>query len=137
MLNSELLHHAVLDYFADIIRLKLVHNISYVNEIKINSYGAYWILRRKPIQIISNEIPDNMVELISFVNERYVLSVILRFLADKDIEQPLLQEVRSDYKSFVDALLYYMKYRKYDSQSLEMIILSYNAEENFNILLII
>lgn len=48
-----ILHQAVMDYFADVYRLKEFHKIENINMTKIVAYEVYWILRRKPIQINS------------------------------------------------------------------------------------
>ena len=66
---ESVLNQAVVDYFADIHRLKNFHHIEAINYLKIHAYTAYWILRRKPLQIIADDPKD--VEL-AFVNERFV-----------------------------------------------------------------
>ncbi len=48
---EEILHQVVMDYFADVYRLKEFHKIENTNMAKILAYEAYWILRRKPIQM--------------------------------------------------------------------------------------
>ena len=66
VISSPILNQVITDYFTDIYRLKAFHkDIKLVNEIKIYSYLAYWICRRKPIQI-KNEFNglDNFVLLL-------------------------------------------------------------------------
>ena len=46
------LTHAIMDYFSDIQRLKDYQKIEHINEIKIKAYETFWILKRKPIQLI-------------------------------------------------------------------------------------
>lgn len=49
--DEDILHQMIMDYFADIYRMKIFHNIEHTNKIKILSYEIYWILRRKLLQI--------------------------------------------------------------------------------------
>ena len=63
LISTDVLNQAVVDYFADILRLKQFHGIERINFLKIHAYSAYWILRRKPLQIIK----DNATNL-SIVN---------------------------------------------------------------------
>ena len=51
--NKILLGEVMIDYFNDIMRLKDFSKIERVNSQKKIAYTAYWILRRKPIQIIT------------------------------------------------------------------------------------
>lgn len=73
---DSVLNQAVIDYFEDIRRLKEFHLIETVNSLKIHAYTAYWILRRKPLQIIKDDVKD--VEL-AFVNEKLYVLICLCF----------------------------------------------------------
>jgi hypothetical protein len=53
-INGRMLKEAVVDYFSDIVRVKEFHTIKNTNKAKIYGYMAYWLLRRKPIQVINN-----------------------------------------------------------------------------------
>ena len=50
-LNGIILGYAIMDYFADIARIKEFHYIKLVNEINICAYESFWLLRRKPLQV--------------------------------------------------------------------------------------
>ena len=50
--NRRMLAEAVHDYYVDTIRTKDFHEITYTNAEKVYAYMAYWLLRRKPIQVI-------------------------------------------------------------------------------------
>ena len=118
-LNKLALIHAVLDYFTDISRLKSFHGIKKTNEYKILAYEVYWLLRRRPIQVI-----DSPTEEFVFINEKFALSYVLSFLCE-DVDYnsdniPFLD-------SFIDSLYYYFKYRVYSPQDIEMIILAYKV----------
>lgn len=120
--NEYSLLHAVLDYFSDIARLKSFHGINKTNEYKITAYEMYWIMRRKPIQVLA----DKNEELV-FINERFVLSYIISFLS-KDVKIDSLDaESKQRIDGFIDSLYYYLKYRLCNPQELEMIFLGAHA----------
>lgn len=77
VIANSVLNQAVVDYFTDIYRLKEFHKIEHINYIKIHAYTAYWLLRRKPLQIVVDNEED--IEL-AFVNEKFVASYLLQFL---------------------------------------------------------
>ena len=79
--SESLLSHAVLDYFTDISRLKHFHQAKHINSLKVISYETYWLLRRKPIQIlVEDEASDEM----AFLNEKFVFSRIAKYLKSGD-----------------------------------------------------
>ena len=51
-ISNQLLWKAVLDYFADIARMKLFQGYKHIQMDKIISYETYWLLRNHPIQIV-------------------------------------------------------------------------------------
>lgn len=119
-LNKLALGYALLDYFEDVHRLKTFHGVEHINGIKIVSYTAYWLLKRKPIQII-----DYGKELLD-VNERFVLQFIFSFLCNEK-KGHLLKRNNVGLTSFAESLLYFLKYRLTTSNNLEMIIMAFFA----------
>jgi hypothetical protein len=120
LVNETLLMYSLLDYFTDISRVKSFHRIEHINEIKIIAYETYWFLKRKPLQIKSNH------KEYAFVNEQFALSHIVSFLTeDKDSGVDLMDS--SDLNFFVNTLFYFLKYRLYDAQILELFLLSFKA----------
>lgn len=117
--NDMVLGYALVDYFEDIRRLKEFHHVPHINSIKLVAYMAYWLLRRKPMQIVGNE-----KELL-YVNERFVLAYVLEFLNDGQTH--ILERENRGLKSFRESLFYFFKYRQFNAQALEMIILSFFA----------
>lgn len=120
VVNEMILGYALLDYFEDIRRLKVFHNIEHINSIKIIAYTAYWLLRRKPMQVLSVE-----KELI-YVNEKFVLAYILDSLSSAGKEHIILRD-NVGLQSFKESLLYFLKYRYTSATSLEMMIMSFFA----------
>ncbi len=125
---ESVLNQAVVDYFADIHRLKNFHHIEAINFLKIHAYTAYWILRRKPLQIIEDDSQD--VEL-AFVNERFVSSYLLQYLRGDYETVIIAASERVTYFEFVKNLEYYLRYRVVTPQMLETMLEAYQAGISF------
>ena len=82
---------------------------------------SYWILRRHPIQLLSIDCDDDLV----FVNEKFVLSMLMSFLTLGAESKTLSELDRDMYKSFANTFYYFLKFRRLDPQSIEMILLSF------------
>lgn len=120
-INTELLQQSVLDYFTDIYRLKKFHGIDKVNITKIISYEVFWLLRRKPIQVISSGYDE-----LKFVNENF-LTVFLahEFLfSDKEVSTPEGELIFIEYLKHIS---YHLKYRCIDKQNIEIMLLSFET----------
>ena len=126
VVNEVLLMHAVLDYFSDVSRLKKFHHIHHINEIKVMAYESFWLLRRKPLQVIAESQQDDVL---AFVNEKFVFSRIAAFLVKEQKGLVLAQEDKRAFFNYLDTLYYYLKYRQYDPQMLELMILGFKAGE--------
>jgi len=125
---ESVLNQAVVDYFADIHRLKNFHHIEAINFLKIHAYTAYWILRRKPLQIIKDDSQD--VEL-AFVNERFVSSYLLQYLRGDYTTVIIAESERLTYFEFIKNLEYYLRYRVVTPQMLETMLEAYQAGSSF------
>lgn len=125
--SYSLLNQAVIDYFADIDRLKNFHHIEKINFIKVHAYSAYWLLRRKPIQIIK----DNDDTELAFINENFVASYLLQFLRGDNRGVVIKKADRLNYDEFVENLKYVLRYRMVTPQMLETILESYAAGRIF------
>ena len=128
LVSYSLLNQAVIDYFADIYRLKVFHHIDKINFIKVHAYSAYWLLRRKPIQIVKDN--DEDVEL-AFINENFVASYLMQFLRGEHKGVVIKKDDRLDYDEFVSNLKYVLRYRLITPQTIETILESYNAGRIF------
>lgn len=123
-----ILNQTIIDYFADIYRLKNFHNIEKTNFIKVHAYSAYWILRRKPIQIIDDDSEDTEI---AFVNENFVASYLMQFLRGDNKGVVIKKEDRLSYDEFVENLKYVFRYRMVTPQTIETILESYIAGRAF------
>lgn len=117
------LNHAVMDYFSDIQRLKEYHEIEHANEIKIKAYETYWLLKRKPLQLKEQLEDDKWL----YVNEKFLLTRLASFMLGEKINIPLNGEKKTVLMNFFDTLYYYLKFRKTDAQSLELMLLGFMA----------
>ena len=123
-INERILMHCVLEYFEDIEKVKNAHELDHTNSPKVVAYTAYWLLRRHPIQVIGE---DDSSENLVFANEKFVLTMIASYLTYGSESKPLAGDNLEIYKAFTNSMYYYLKFRKIDAQSLEMIILSFRA----------
>lgn len=125
---ESILNQAVIDYFADIHRLKNFHHIEAVNYLKIHAYTAYWILRRKPLQIIIDD-PEDIDR--AFINEKFVASYLLQYLRGEHDHVIILENERLAYIEFVKNLEYFLRYRTVTPQMLETMLEAYKAGQAF------
>lgn len=131
--NESILHQTVMDYFADVYRLKTFHKIQNINKAKIVAYEVYWLWRRKPIQL---KVPlmdtDDTKRNLVFVNEGFLTTLICsEFLMPKETE-PLSTEAEDTFFTFLEHLHYYFKYRPVDKQNLELILCAFNAGDTLH-----
>ena len=114
--NGRMLRQSVIDYFVDIVRIKAFHKIEKINSEKIYAYTAYWLFRRKPLQVLKN------FEGCEYINELLITAMLLsEIAAEKGITKAMMNE-NPAYKQFKDLLLYNFKYRPLSQQSLELMI---------------
>lgn len=124
---QNMIEHVVIDYFVDIDRLKEFQEIEYVNEIKIYAYLSYWLLRHKPLQVVGCDGQDDLV----FVNEECVADFLLSFLFSQPENIPFIEEQGEKIDEFVKTLVYYFSYREYSAQSIELMLLAFNAGRGY------
>jgi len=111
--DKRILAHVVFDYFSDIARLKDYHKIQNTNKAKIVSYTAFWICRRKPIQIMENRPDDSL----SFINEAFTTSYIV-----DEMSNLVTTEKTTEYLK--QQIFYHLRYRQFDAQTIELMITS-------------
>lgn len=117
------LTHAIMDYFSDVQRLKDYQKIEHVNEIKIKAYETFWLLKRKPLQLKEQIDDDRLL----YVNEKFLLTRLTSFMLDSEINTPMVGEKCVAFKNFLNTLYYYLKFRRCDAQSIELMLLAFKA----------
>lgn len=123
IIQEGILQQMVMDYFADIYRLKEFHKIDKADIKKILAYEAYWILRRKPIQIAPGITDSRLV----FANEGFVTVFLAHELLYPEEAEPLSPEEEENFLEFLRHLNYHLKYRSIDKQSLEVVLYAYET----------
>lgn len=111
-----IVNQLIIDYFTDLYRLKEFHHIDLANYVKITAYMAYWLVRRKPLQIIKDDVED--IEL-AFCNENFVLSFLMRFLQNGVTN---VNDESGIFREFVSTLSYTLRYRTLTAQMLELML---------------
>lgn len=98
----------LLDYFADIFRLKDFHDIEKVRTEKIFAYTIAWIIRRKPLQFIHYTDDEKDI----FVNERFAAYLMVNECLSCGNKKYISSENMDKWKDYIDLVLYYFKYRE-------------------------
>lgn len=123
-IDEMILTHAVMDYFTDISRMKEFHHIRQIGERKSLAYETYWLLRRKPLQVLKAEGEE---EFWAFLNEKFAFTRIASFLM-QDQKSVILDETsKKALLNFLDTLYYFLKYRDYDPKMLELVLMGFQA----------
>lgn len=116
VLNETMLKDAITDYYVDIDRLKSFQEIEHTNKNKITSYTAYWLLRRKPIQIVCDNCTDYKL---IYPNEEFVTTLIMKDYLSYDSELFKGMYCVQELSKYV---FYFLKYRITTPQSLELFL---------------
>ena len=113
--DQALLKTAIYDYFIDIARVKNFQQLDRANPEKIYGYMAYWLLKRKPIQV-TRQFPGS-----KFINELFITAfLITSILAEKRLT--CTQCTEETFNKFQSLLFYHLKYRSITQQTLELMI---------------
>lgn len=110
------------DYFADIVRLKEFHKLTYTNTIKIASYLGYWVNRHKPLYYKNDPTPQDLADypVLRDLNEWFVLNMLLSITFDQNEQYELGSEEREKFIRLMDTLHYCLVYRNIGPQAIEL-----------------
>ena len=138
--NRRLLQNAVMDYFADIARIKDFHPIKHVQRNKIYAFEAYWLLRNHIIQLDGDEgIPDNFL----YINER-IISHLFVWLLAKELHEHFSADIQIDFlkdklesseyiSEWRERLEYDFLFRTYTAQTLLLTFETFIAAAGFTL----
>jgi hypothetical protein len=110
---------AILDYFTDIARIKIFHNIEKVNEQKIYGYMGYWLLRHHVIHVIKPFAGSETI------NEKFIFARIISNIFSESGIDPQSLKNKGIVDKFSSDFFYFLKYRQFTQQSLELIVESF------------
>lgn len=117
-LNHGILNVVILDYFADLERLKDFEGIEYANKNKITAFMSYWWIRRKPIQVFPKlEIEESL----TYVNEQFITTLIIKDFMFQDNKDILKMD---ECKKCYEHIFYHLKYRIFTAQTLELMLMA-------------
>ena len=116
--NERIMLNVVLDYLADIYRLKDFHGIEFVRIEKIIAYTAAWIVRRKPLQFVTYTDEEKDI----FVNERFAAYLMINECLFDDDKKYIPARYEKKLEEYYNLLLYYFKYRECNPQVIELAI---------------
>jgi len=114
--NGRMVKQSIVDYFVDVARIKELHDITKTNKQKVYSYTAYWLLKRKPIQVVNN------FEDCEYINELFVTAFLTSLMTNAKRIDKKKRLGHPSCKTFQDLLFYNLKYRPISPQSLELMI---------------
>ncbi|XDD43143.1 hypothetical protein AB3N58_01915 [Leptospira sp. WS60.C2] len=127
--SNELIEEAVIDYFADLVRLKDFHDIEKAQPQKVAAYTSYWVFRRKPIQL-KKPIEDDLLMSfpnIKFLNESFAYTLLINLVFD---ERKRINDSNPRYGIFRNLIMYNFQYRQLNSQILELVIVALSTNPN-------
>lgn len=125
-IDPVVLMHTVLDYYSDVSSMKRFHGWKTIDRVKSMAYESFWLLRRKPIQIQAGK--GQADDKLTFSNEKFVFSRIASYLVHNSGNIDLLKEQNNQaFQKYLDSLYYFLKYKNYDAQMLEIMMLGFQA----------
>lgn len=136
--SEQLLKQSLIDAYDDLFRLTNYHPTDTPNPIKNMAYIVYWMVRRKPIRLVTEDIvtskklTDMAKARFLFINEyigvKLLVSAAFKGKIEKDVfKEENLQEIRAEaekqLKYYQRFLLYYLVYRLQSPKELEAMVL--------------
>lgn len=132
-ISEQLLKQALIDAFDDLLRLTNYHPTKEPNPIKEMSYIVYWLMRRKPIRLITEDLVmnDKLSDMARtrflFINEELGVKLLINaaFIGKKEkgVCEHIHDEAERQLKYYKRFLLYYLVYRMDSAKSLEAMML--------------
>ncbi len=122
-IDKAILTYTVMDYFTDISRMKEFHHVKHISERKALAYETYWILRRKPIQVMIN---NGNEEFWAFLNEKFSFTRIASFLT-REQKSVILDKLPKNVLKLSGYPLLLSEYRTLDPKTLELVIMGFQT----------
>ena len=115
--NDDIFGNCLVDILVDIARLKHFHDIDLVNYIKLISYTASWIIKRKPFQLLEDAGEEYI-----YINEKFALSLLLQAVGFFDSNMKIREGEVCKLTKNVSEMFYHLKYRNTNPQTLELLL---------------
>lgn len=122
-----------MDYFVDTLRIKEFHRIERTNVYKRIAYMVYWIMKRKPIQILpkSNDVPFNINE--KFATMYLVNEMLVNYsdtMKKENWEKSWAEIPQTRKNNFFRNWEYFLTYRNFNAQNLEIALMNFEMGIN-------
>ena len=132
-ISEQLLKQSLIDAYDDLMRLTNYHPTKEPNPIKEMSYIVFWLLKHKPIRLVTEEIvlntklSDIARMRFLFINEEFGVNLLINSAFAGKQERSTCSHIRDEaekqLKYFKRFLLYYLVYRMDTPKALEAILL--------------
>ena len=138
VISEQLLKQSLIDAFDDLLRLTNYHPTEAPNPIKEMAYIVYWLIQRKPIHLItenivmSEKLSDIAKSRFLFINEYFGVNLLMSAAFKGKKEQEIFKnknlkkihdEAEKQMRYYKRFLLYYLVYRLKSPKELEAMIL--------------
>lgn len=126
-INETLLQQTVIDYFREIYWEKKSSPTGNVGAEMSSACMAYWITRRKPLQICPSNSQDNETDpVIIFANEGFCVTLIANELLMPKETNPMAADKEDALLDFMDEIYHAMKYSNLNQKSLASMLYAFN-----------
>lgn len=145
-LNTTLIDEVVLNTIVDLERIKKYHPVDQPTRYKYVAYLCFWWERIKPfsddykdLRLLSEQLnapnvaPDDafsiVLEISKSVNEIFICDYILKKIQIPLNQKTICVDIQSktmSYNDIIDSLEYFLRYRHYSAQSLELFLKGLN-----------
>lgn len=137
-ISEQLLKQSLIDAFDDLLRLTNYHPTDDPNPIKEMSYIVYWLVRHKPIHLVTEDIvmSEKLTDMAKarflFINEYFGVKLLMGAVFKGKNEQEIFQderlrvihnEAKKQMRYYKRFLLYYLVYRLKSPKELEAMLL--------------
>ena len=120
-LNEKIYLYCWRDIFEDIAKMRRFHGLKSEDDIKLHAYTAAWWIRRKPFQH-----KENCEERFLYVNENFAVAILLQASNLYDKQSGNYTVGKEKVLQAVEPLLYHLKYRSVNPQTLELFLTGLN-----------
>ena len=82
---------------------KKFHHIHHINETKVIAYETFWLLRRKPLQVVTQRQDD----FLAFINAKIRFLQTCGILVGNRKDQVLREQDKKAFMNYLDTLYYF------------------------------
>jgi hypothetical protein len=138
--NELLIHEVVINAIADIARIRDFHPIEHPTRYKYAAYVGYWWLRTKPFcpsirnenetgLVVNEAIQTTAYTIMTSINEIFICDFMIAMIGKEALCKPCenYSELNDNFQDLQGSLIYFMQYRQFSAQQLEMFLKAINV----------